>query len=84
MIHRHLTRTEWTRMAIESLFDRGDLDDWREFARALRHDAAVAERAVAVSRYREPDGAEGIALALVAHLQPGVCRREPLGGAAMP
>lgn len=61
-------------MAIESLFERGTLADWREFAGALRVDAAVAERALQVCEYREADGAEGIARALVAHFYPGAIR----------
>lgn len=52
-------------MAIESLFDRGGLADWREFARALRTDAELPERAAKVCRYRQPDGAERIAMVLV-------------------
>ena len=48
MQHRHLTTQEWILMAIESLFDRGQLEDWREFAAALRADAALAERTLRV------------------------------------
>lgn len=59
-------------MAIESLFDRGTLDDWREFADALRTDPGVAERALAVCSYREPDGSEGLARVLVEHFHPAV------------
>ncbi len=70
MIHRHITSTDWSKMAIESLFDRGTLDDWREFAQALRVDLGVAERALAVCSYREPDGSEGLARVLVEHFQP--------------
>jgi hypothetical protein len=52
-------------MAIESLFDRGNLDDWREFARALRADPQMAERVKRVCGYRPKDGSERIAMALV-------------------
>ena len=38
MIHRHITTSKWTAMAIESLFDRGTLQDWCEFAKALKAD----------------------------------------------
>jgi hypothetical protein len=69
VIHRHLETREWTLMAIESLFDRGTLADWREFFTALQHDPKLAERALTVCRYREPDGAEQIALALIEHLR---------------
>lgn len=86
MQHRHLTTQEWTLMAIESLFDRGQLEDWREFAAALRADAALAERTLHVCDYRKPDGAEGIARALIsATVRPGksgspqaILTREPV------
>lgn len=69
MIHRHLTTTEWSRMAIESLFDRGTLADWREFVAALRRDDALAEEVLRVCAYREPDGAERIARVLIAQIR---------------
>jgi len=57
MIHRHIVTSEWTAMAIESLFDRGTLQDWRAFAAALRADDQLPERVRRVCRYRTPDGA---------------------------
>lgn len=70
MIHRHLATTAWSLMAIESLFDRGNVEDWREFANALRGDQALAERTLRVCAYREPDGAEAIARVLIDRLHP--------------
>lgn len=70
MIHRHITTSDWSLMAIDSLMDRGTLADWREFARALAADPEIARRAMTVSRFREPDGAEGIALTLIEHAHP--------------
>lgn len=70
MKHRHIATSDWTLMAIGSLFDRGDLADWREFARAVRCDPDLAARTLLVCRSREPDGSEGIALALIAHHHP--------------
>lgn len=65
MLHRHITSEGWTLMAIESLFDRGGLADWRELSDAIRTDRQAKERLAAVCRYREPDGAERIAMALM-------------------
>jgi len=65
MKHRHITTSEWSLMAIESLFERGSLEDWREFARALKDDPSLQERVRKVCAYREPDGSERIALALM-------------------
>jgi len=72
MIHRHLTTEAWSLMAIESLFDRGTLDDWRELARALKTDRTLAERVRRVCAYREPDGAERIAEVLLEHAEESV------------
>ncbi len=65
MKHRHITTNDWSLMAIESLFERGLLEDWREFARALKHDPSLRARVRKVCAYREPDGSERIALALM-------------------
>jgi hypothetical protein len=43
MRHRNLNTEGWSRMAIDSLFDRGTLPDWREFSQALRGNAQLAE-----------------------------------------
>jgi hypothetical protein len=66
MIHRHITTSKWTAMAIESLFDRGTLQDWREFAASVKADAHLAEIVRKVCEYRCPDGAERIAEAILA------------------
>jgi len=65
MMHRHIITSKWTPMAIESLFDRGALQDWREFAAALKADEDLAEQVRKVCQYRAPDGAERIAEALL-------------------
>jgi hypothetical protein len=52
-------------MAIESLFERGTLHDWREFSSALRADAHLATQVRKVCGYRRPDGAERIAEAIL-------------------
>lgn len=70
MNHRHIDTGEWSLMAIESLFDRGSLTDWQGFSASLRGDIAIAHRALRVTKYREPDGSEGIARALIAHYYP--------------
>ena len=36
MSHLNITTTEWTRTEIESLMDRRDISDWREFAGASK------------------------------------------------
>jgi len=53
MMHRNLTTSEWTLMALESLMERGQLADWREFARALEGNEQLARAALRVSEYVE-------------------------------
>jgi hypothetical protein len=65
MMHRHITTTKWTMMAIESLFDRGTLADWREFAAELEGNEELAEKVRKVCGYRAADGAERIAGAIL-------------------
>lgn len=65
MIHRHITTSKWTAMAIESLFERGTLQDWRDFATALQADADLITEVRKVCGYRRPDGAERIAEAIL-------------------
>lgn len=60
MTHRHLTTTEWTPMAIESLFERGALNDWREFAHALRSDSTLIARATRVADRHDDRGSVAI------------------------
>ena len=52
-------------MAIEALFERGTLDDWREFAAALRADPEVGRAAARVCAYRPADGARELARTLL-------------------
>ncbi|HZL37764.1 MAG TPA: hypothetical protein VFC78_20775 [Tepidisphaeraceae bacterium] len=71
MIHRHITTSKWTAMAIESLFDRGTLQDWRELAAALKADPALVGEVRRVCAYRRPDGVERIAEAILPGAKPG-------------
>lgn len=70
MIHRHLQGQAWSRMAIESLLERGTLSDWREFAAALRHDPALIEAALRVCEGPVDEGSAELARTLVFHLYP--------------
>jgi hypothetical protein len=69
MTHRHLTTTEWTPMAIESLFERGVLKDWREFSKALRANPTLVTTAVRVADYHEDRGSVAILRILVDSLK---------------
>jgi hypothetical protein len=70
MRHRHINTADWTLMAIESLFDRGDLADWREFSAALKASEQIARDTLRVCDFHEDSGAKAIARALVEHFHP--------------
>ncbi len=63
MKHRNLQTEDWSKMAIDSLFERGKLPDWKEFVSVLGNDANVAKDALAVCRYHQ--NTDSVKLALV-------------------
>ena len=65
MHHRHITTQEWTLMALESLMERGQLTDWREFARALDGNEELARNALRVSEYVEDRASASLVRVLV-------------------
>ena len=77
MLHRHLTTSEWTLMALESLMERGQLADWREFARALKGNEQLARDALRVSEYVEDRASASLMRVLVLQQFPD---RLPGGG----
>jgi hypothetical protein len=59
-------------MAIESLLERGELDDWREFARALRQNERLARDTLRVCEYVEDQASAALARYLVRSQHPGL------------
>jgi hypothetical protein len=70
MRHRHLTGETWSLMAIESLLERGELDDWREFARALRGDPHLARATLRACEGPVDPGAAELGRTIVFQLHP--------------
>jgi hypothetical protein len=70
MIHRHLTTSEWTRAAIDSALEYGDLSDWQGLFAQARTDRALAEAVRAVARAHRVPGSSVMALQLVQSLWP--------------
>ncbi len=70
MEHRHLTTTEWSRAAIDSALEYGDLADWRELFDAARRDRALAEDVLFVARAHRLAGSSRLSECLVAELWP--------------
>ena len=70
MRHRHLTTQEWTLMAIESLLERGQLADWREFVQALSKSQRLAADTLRVCEYAEDRRSAALARFLVCSCYP--------------
>ena len=72
MIHRHINTQEWTPMAIESLFDRGQLEDWKELVQAMKDDPKIARNVLRMAQFHEDVGSAALARLLVARLHPNL------------
>ena len=70
MQHRNITTENWSRMAIDSLFERGRLPDWREFAQALRNDEELARNTLLMCERHPDERSAALARVLVQHFHP--------------
>ena len=70
MLHRNINTTEWTRMAIDSCFERGNLSDWQQLFQAARGDRQVAKDILVMAWRREADGTAALAESLIRKLHP--------------
>lgn len=77
MIHRHLNTTEWTRAAIDSALEYGDLPDWRGLFARVRADRDLACEVLAVARAHRVPGSSELAEWLVLRLWPDLGDRRP-------
>ncbi len=75
MRHRNITTRDWSRMAIDSLFERGKLLDWQEFAQALRNDRDLASNTLAMCERHADERAVALARVLVEHFHPTLKRQ---------
>lgn len=76
MKYRNLTTEQWSRMAIDSLFERGSLPDWKEFASVLSKDKHLAQETIAVCRYHKNSGSAKLAQVLVDNIYPDIDETE--------
>lgn len=70
MKRRHLDTRAWTRAAIDSALEYGDLRDWRELFGLARRDRGLAQEILAVARAHYVEGASPMAERLVYELWP--------------
>ena len=59
-------------MAVESLFDRGELADWREFVGALKRDTELAKSALKLAEGHEDRGSASLVRILIARHHPSL------------
>ncbi len=68
MNHRHLDTTGWSKAAIDSVIEYGDLPDWRELFHAAASNEALARSVLEVARAHYVDGRSELAKGLIAGL----------------
>ncbi len=75
MQHRHLVdNIGWTKAAIDSVLERGDLADWRQLIAAAHADRALAQAVVEVARQHPMRGVLPIVEHLLARRFPDIVR----------
>ena len=74
MKHRNLNTEEWTRTAIDSLFDRGKLPDWREFVDYLRNDENLAQDTLYMCRHHKNRDSAKLAMVFLEEFYPDLAK----------
>ncbi len=72
MKHRNLNTEEWTRTAIDSLFDRGKLPDWREFIARLKTDKTLAEKTLYMCQHHKNHDSAKLAMVFLEKFYPNL------------
>ena len=72
MQHRNIVGNEWTRMAIDSLYSRGEMADWQEFGTAMAKDPEIAVSALVMAEGHEDEGSAALARILVKRFHPNL------------
>jgi hypothetical protein len=70
MQHRHININEWTKMAIDSCLERGDLSDWQELFQAAKNNTELAKDILYMARQHEEDGTAELVEGLIKKLHP--------------
>lgn len=56
MNHRHINTKTWTREAIDSTLERGNLQDWKELFQSAKNDAEIAKSILEMANFHREDG----------------------------
>lgn len=77
MQHRHLNATTWSRAAVDSALEYGDLPDWRELFANIREDRHLAETVLAIAQAHRVVGSSAMAESLIRALWPDLTESQP-------
>jgi hypothetical protein len=56
MNHRHITTKTWTKEAIDSTLERGNLQDWKELFQSAKNDREIAKNILELAKSHRDDG----------------------------
>jgi hypothetical protein len=56
MNHRHIYTETWTKEAIDSTLQRGNLQDWKELFQSVKKDREIANSILEMARFHREDG----------------------------
>ena len=70
MQHRHINTTEWTKEAIDSALERGNLPDWQDLFRSAKEDSKLAKDILEIAKRHDEDGTFAIAENLIKKTHP--------------
>lgn len=77
MRHRHINDTAWTRAAIDSVLERGDLDDWKELFQAAKANRELAKDILAMAVTHKEDGTAELVAGILRKTHPELFALEP-------
>lgn len=77
MLHRHIKDTTWTRAAIDSVLERGDLDDWKELFQSAKTRPELARDILAMAERHDVDGTAELVAGILRRSNPELFALEP-------
>ena len=70
MQHRHINTTEWTKEAIDSALERGNLTDWQDLFQSAKENTELAKDILEMAKRHDEDGTFTIAENLIKKTHP--------------
>lgn len=70
MKHRNLNTEDWSRTAIDSLFERGKLPDWKEFIDTLKKDENLAKETLYMCKHHNNQDSAKLAFVFLEEFYP--------------